>query len=282
MVLESLTNPFRAEARPWPLFLIGFVYASAAALLSVWIFADYASLVMVFLTALAAVPLFYNTMRVEEEKDIILQGEKSMLKEHSKALTFFMFMFLGMVVAYTLWYVVLPSAISGSLFSVQSQTIAGLNQQVTGQFARADLLSRIFLNNIKVLVFCILFSFIYGMGAIFILTWNASVIGVAAGNFIRTQMAAYANSIGLAKFSAYLYVVSLSFVRYFIHGIPEVLAYFVAALSGGIISVALMKHDFGTKNFEKILLDASDLLLLGIGLLFIAAIIEVYITPVLF
>ena len=79
-----------------------------------------------------------------------------------------------------------------------------------------------------------------------------------------------------------MYVISLSFIRYFIHGIPEVLAYFVAALSGGIISVALMKHDFGTKNFEKIVLDASNLLLLAIGLLFIAAIIEVYVTPVLF
>lgn len=282
MVLESLTNPFRAEARPLPLFFIGFVYASVAAVLSVWIFADYASLVMVFLTAMAAVPLFHNTMRVEEEKDILLQGEKSMLKEHSKAFTFFLFFFLGMVVAYALWYVVLPSATSSSLFSIQSQTIAGLNQQLTGQFARVDLFSKIFLNNIKVLVFCILFSFIYGMGAIFILTWNASVIGVAAGNFIRTQVASYATSLGLAKFSAYLYVVSLSFVRYFIHGVPEILAYFVAALAGGIISVALVKHDFGTKNFEKILLDASDLLLLGIGLLFIAAVIEVYITPVLF
>ena len=282
MVLESLTNPFRAEARPLPLFFIGFVYASVAAVLSMWIFADYASLVMVFLTAMAAVPLFHNTMRVEEEKDILLQGEKSMLKEHSKAFTFFLFFFLGMVVAYALWYVVLPSATSSSLFSIQSQTIAGLNQQLTGQFARVNLFSKIFLNNIKVLVFCILFSFIYGMGAIFILTWNASVIGVAAGNFIRTQVASYATSLGLAKFSAYLYVVSLSFVRYFIHGVPEILAYFVAALAGGIISVALVKHDFGTKNFEKILLDASDLLLLGIGLLFIAAVIEVYITPVLF
>jgi len=282
MVLESLTNPFRAEARPLPLFVIGFVYASVAAVLSMWIFADYASLVMVFLTAMAAVPLFHNTMRVEEEKDILLQGEKSMLKEHSKAFTFFLFFFLGMVVAYALWYVVLPSATSSSLFSIQSQTIAGLNQQLTGQFARVNLFSKIFLNNIKVLVFCILFSFIYGMGAIFILTWNASVIGVAAGNFIRTQVASYATSLGLAKFSAYLYVVSLSFVRYFIHGVPEILAYFVAALAGGIISVALVKHDFGTKNFEKILLDASDLLLLAIGLLFIAAVIEVYITPVLF
>lgn len=282
MVLEAITNPFRAEARPWPLFFLGFVYATVAVFLSLWIFADYASLVMVFLAVLAAIPLFYNTMQVEEQKDVDLDREKSILREHAKALTFLMFLFLGMVAAFTLWYLILPATSTASLFSIQSQTITGLNQQVTGHVVRASLFSRIFLNNIKVLVFCILFSFIYGMGALFILTWNSSVIGVALGNFIRTHMAEYATSLGFAKVGAYLYVVSLGFLRYFIHGIPEVLAYFVAGLAGGIISIAIMKHDFGTKNFEKILLDASDLMLLAIGILFIAAVIEVYVTPALF
>ncbi|MEK6849540.1 MAG: hypothetical protein AABY01_03135, partial [Nanoarchaeota archaeon] len=160
MVVEAFSNPFRAEARPVPLFFLGFAYATIACFLSLWIFADYASLVMVFLTVLAAVPLFYNTMQVEEAKDIELDSERSILKEHARALTFFMFLFLGMVVAYTTWYVVLPAATSSSLFSVQAQTIAGLNQQVTGHIVRASLFSRIFLNNVKVLVFCILFSFI--------------------------------------------------------------------------------------------------------------------------
>ena len=43
----------------------------------------------------------------------------------------------------------------------------------------------IFLNNIRVLFLCIIFAFIYGAGAIFILTWNASIVGVAIGNLIR-------------------------------------------------------------------------------------------------
>jgi uncharacterized membrane protein SpoIIM required for sporulation len=282
MVLEAIINPFKAAQKPWKLLIHGFIYGTLAVFLSLWIFADYASLVMVFLATMVAVPLFYHAIQAEEEKDVLLDNEKAMLKEHSKTLAFFMFMFIGMVVAFTLWYIVLPSGVSSSLFTVQSQTIAGLNQHVTGQVARSGLFSKIFLNNIKVMVFSVLFSFIYGMGALFILTWNASVIGVAAGNFIRTNLATYASSAGLEHVAAYLYVVSLSFVRYFIHGIPEILAYFVAALAGGIISVAITKHDFGTKNFEKIVLDASNLLLIGIGLLFISAIIEVYITPALF
>ncbi|MBI4150523.1 stage II sporulation protein M, partial [Candidatus Woesearchaeota archaeon] len=206
MVLEALTNPFRAEARPWPVFLLGMLYATIAVFLSIWIFADYASLVMVFLTVLAAVPLFYATMQVEEQKDLVLETESAILKEHSKALTFFMFLFLGMVFAFTFWYIALPAGTSSTLFNVQSQTITGLNQHVTGNFVRASLFSKIFLNNVKVMVFCILFSFIYGMGSLFILAWNASVIGVAAGNFIRTHMASYVESLGLQKVAAYFYV----------------------------------------------------------------------------
>ena len=39
---------------------------------------------------------------------------------------------------------------------------------------------------------------------------------------------------------------------------------------------------FGTKKFSKILLDSSDLLLLSVVVLFLAAVVEVYVTPILF
>ena len=51
-------------------------------------FKQHASLVMVFLTVLASVPLVYSTMKLEEKKDRIMKSEKSLLIEHSKALVF--------------------------------------------------------------------------------------------------------------------------------------------------------------------------------------------------
>jgi uncharacterized membrane protein SpoIIM required for sporulation len=153
---------------------------------------------------------------------------------------------------------------------------------VTGAIAQIGLMNKIFLNNVKVLIFCILFSFLYGSGAIFILTWNASVIGAAAGNLIRTHMASAAAATGFSKAGAYLHASSLSVLRYAIHGIPEIAAYFIAGLAGGILSVAIIRHDFGTTNFEKILLDASDLILIAIFVLFVAAILEVFVTPAFF
>ncbi|MEM2915849.1 MAG: stage II sporulation protein M [Candidatus Woesearchaeota archaeon] len=282
MVLESLLNPFHAERQPWILVLVGFLYSSLGLFLSLWIFEEQASIVMVFLTVMAALPLMYQTMRVEEEKDIILSQERAILKEHGKAIRFFLALFLGFVIAYSLWYVALPSTLSQQLFSTQTHTISNLNQQVTGALAQIGLMNKIFLNNVKVLIFCILFSFLYGSGAIFILSWNASVIGAAVGNFVRTHLAQVAETAGFIRFADYLHAASLSILRYAIHGVPEILAYFIAGLAGGVLSVAIIRHDFGTTNFEKVLLDTSDLILISIFVLFIAALIEVFVTPVFF
>ena len=95
-------------------------------------------------------------------------------------------------------------------------------------------------------------------------------------------MAQFAGAVGLHKVGAYFYVGSLSILRYAIHGVPEILAYIIAALAGGILSTAIVRHDFGTNQFENILLDVSDLVLLSVLVLFIAALLEVFVTPALF
>ena len=249
MVIESFISPFKAEKKPFRLLLFGIIYASLGLLLGFWIFEQHAGLVMVFFTSFAALPLFYHTMKYEEKKVTYISQEKRLLEEHSKALMFFMMIFFGMVIAYSFWYLVLPSALSNSVFSIQTQTIANLNREVTGSISQTTLFSRIFLNNIKVMIFCLLFSFLYGSGAIFILTWNASVISAAIGSFIKTHLAILgANSGGIA----YFYVISLSFFRYFIHGIPEILAYFIGGLAGGILSASIINHEVGTKYFEYV------------------------------
>ncbi|MEK6874552.1 MAG: stage II sporulation protein M [Nanoarchaeota archaeon] len=282
MVLESLISPSTAEAKPWDLLFLGFVYASVALFLAIWVFEEYASLVMIFLTSIAIIPLFFSTVKLEEEKHLSVFGERALLHEHSRAFIFLMCLFIGASAAYAFWYVVLPSTITTNLYSAQTQTIISLNQKVTGSATQVDILTRIFLNNVKVMVFCIIFSLIYGTGAIFILMWNASVIGVALGNFFRTNLAEYVGVVGFSKVSSYLYVISFSILRYAVHGIPEILGYVIGGLAGGIISVAIIRKDYYTDNFERIILDASDLVLIAMSTLFIAALLEVYVTPAFF
>lgn len=284
MVLESLINPSKAETVPARMVIFGFVYASIAIALGLWVFYSYASMIFVFLASVAAIPLMYNTIKYEEEKDLSDLNEKALLKEHGKALSFFMYLFLGITLACVLWYTVLPSGTVSTLFESQTTTINSINGNLTG-FLSAETFqtfTRIFLNNIKVMIFCAIFSLLYGAGAIFIMSWNASVIGAAIGNFIRGNLASYAHLVGLDKAAQYLSIISIGLLKYIIHGVPEILAYFTAGLAGGIISIAIIRHDFGTRKFEHILLDSADLFLLSIGLIFVAAVLEVWVTPLIF
>lgn len=347
MVLESLSNPLKAERHPSRMILLGFFYTSLAITLTLWVFPQQTSLVFIFFTVMAALPLMIHLINTEEKKDVSDYHEVRLLKEHGKALKAFMNLFIGMTLAVAAWYVFIPFAIfltvlagvfvffdindlkerlenhhlwakrnaaiillviavliggglgvasiegyaqanHAKIFSIQIDTINNINDHITGNAIKdsspsnIDRFSNIFFNNMKVLTFCILFSFLYGAGAIFILAWNASVIGTGIGNYIRTNIAQMAQLVGMEKVAGYMNVISVGLLKYVIHGIPEILAYFLAALAGGIISIGVIRHDFKGRKFEHVLLDATDLVLLSIAVLFIAAILEVWITPLIF
>jgi uncharacterized membrane protein SpoIIM required for sporulation len=283
MVLESLVNPLKAENHPKTMFVYGFVYAVLGFFLGLWVFNEHSSLIMVFLTTMATIPLIYSIIKIEEKKDLSVNEEKNLIKEHSKALKVFMFYFLGATLAFAFLYVVMPADIIYTAFEVQTSTITSLRARITGN---ATNLGKIFFdilsNNLKVLIFCILFSFIYGVGAVFILTWNASVIGVAIGETIKLGIAEIGQALHITTSHHYFGAVTYGLFRYALHGIPEILAYFIAGLGGGIISSAVIRHDFGTKKFEKIIMDSAVLLLISLVMIVAAAFLEVYATPLFF
>ena len=289
MVLESLIGPAGAKKHPFRLFLIGLFLSSLAVIFSIWVFKSQSSLVMVFLTVISAVPLMVATMKMEEDKDIQDTSEKSMLKSHGAAMKFLTFLFFGFIVGFTLWYIFLPSDTVGLLFGVQLDTIESINANVA-RYLQGDAIDwglglstffSIFSNNVKVLIFCIFFAFFFGAGAIFILTWNASVIAAAMGTFIRNGLEAYAHVLGWGKIAVYFHLFSLSLVRFMLHGTFEIVAYFIGGLAGGIVSVSLIKHGLDN-GFKKVLFDSGVLVLIAIGLLFAGGLVEVFITPLLF
>ena len=274
MALESIVNPFSAVDRPLHMFFAGFIYASLAVFLSAWIFRDSASLIMVFLTVFASMTIMYNTIKMEENVTVRLKDEISILKRHAVVIRYLLFLFFGFVVAYSTWYLILPDSLVAKLFETQLATVMSINSGITGLVAGSgSIFFQIFLNNFKVMLFCLFFSFFYGAGAIFILTWNASVIAAAVGKFIDSTVSSGLHILG---------AVPLSILRYAIHGVPEIIAYFAAGLAGGIISVAMMNRDLETSKFRKIILDVIDLTLIAVLILVIGALLEVYVTPLFF
>jgi uncharacterized membrane protein SpoIIM required for sporulation len=124
----------------------------------------------------------------------------------------------------------------------------------------------IFFNNLKVLLISLLLAFFFGAGAIFVLVWNASVMGFVIGELAR-------NTLGI-------FALPVAFTKYFLHGIPEMLAYLTVALAGGIIYVFISRRDFlKPGKTKRVLIDTLVLIGISIGLLVIAGLIEVYISP---
>jgi len=279
MVLESLLNPFVVKKKPWEMFLAGAIYSFIGLIISYIVLRDYAGLLLVFLTVMAAMPLIYKTMANEEEIGIKLNSRWRILKEHNRVLVFLMLFFLGVVTSLSLSYIFFPAAMVESIFKIQSQAIVGVNIAVTGSLTQFGLFKGIFLNNLRVLFLCLIFSFMYGLGAIFILTWNASVVSAAIGNLVKTKISSAGAVLGFDLVTTYFGIAALSVMRYMFHGVIEIASYFVAGLAGGIISVAVIKHNL---NDAKVIRDALDLFFISFALLIIAAIVEVYVTPHLF
>lgn len=279
MVIESLFNPFSLKKRPWEVFFAGFFYSVIGLMLSYFVFREISGILMVFLIVLATLPIVYTIIKNEEEIDMKYKKEWRLLKEHTHVIIFLMSLFFGITAALILAYIFLPQQMVDTIFLFQKNAIVSVNNNVQGGAIQFSYFIRIFMNNLKVLFFCIIFSLLYGTGAIFILTWNASVIATAIGNLIKTELAQTASLVGFTSISAYFGVATFGFFRYMTHGIFEVAAYFVAGLAGGIISIALIKHNL---KENAVLIDSLNLIFISLGLLLVAALVEVYVTPFLF
>lgn len=267
-MLNVLFNPKKAERHPIEMMFIGIFYSSISILLSSWIFPDYASLVMVFFSVLSCLYVVQGAIKLEESKDKRnRKSEKWLLRQHSKLLMLFLFLFLGFVFSFTFWTIVLPNNMVTNIFNLQASVVEGIRALVgTGNLTGNSSLFIILMNNMKVMMVSMIFALFYGAGAIFILAWNASVMGFVIGEITR-------NKIGISA-------LPIAFFKYFLHGIPEMLAYFTMALVGGIIYVAIVKGDFfNTKVRMKIVKDLLVLIVVSFVFLLIGALLEVYVSP---
>ncbi len=292
MVLELLTNPLEARRHLGKTLLVGFFYVSVALLLSMWIFHESVSLISVFLTVVAAFPLFYGVIRGVAREEYRRGQGKLLWREQSQAAGVLFALFLGVTLGFVAWYVFIPAPMLSEVFDSQTRAIMGVSGFSGAGFAgsgggfdsgeRLGFFAEILLNNLSVLLFCVLFSFLYGAGAVFILVWNASVIGVALGNFIRLGVGGAAGFLGLAGTGSYFQVVSLAVLRYSVHGIPEILAYLVAGIAGSMISLGLY---FGRKNrryVKELLADVLELTGIAVLLLVVSALVEAFVSTAVF
>lgn len=282
-MIESMFNPRRLEKGPWKMFFIGIIYASLSLILVKWFFAQdavlsqFSGMIVVTFCVMFTIPFMYFIIREEEAEDEGSFGFLGVWKIHKDAVYSFLWLFFGFIVAFSFWYIVLHDS---TLFNAQIQTYCNINSPgsintcvaqydfsgATGAATQGARLISIIENNVYVMIFTLIFSLIFGAGAIFVLAWNASVISAAISIFSGQNISA----------------IPLGILRYMIHGFPEVLAYFITALAGGIFGVGIIRNGMQNKRFFHVIENTVILLFLALIILVIAALIEVYITPAIF
>ena len=270
-MLESLLQFKEVEKSPYLTFVWALMITTIGILFSTQLsyriqvagggVANLTGLFAVIFTIVPSVYFLTMVIKKEEEKEeeaIIKHYKQNFWDKHGNDILMFLFYFLGVTFAFAIWAFILPT----DFFQVQLAKIQEVRAAVTGaaiQKGSFSGFSMILMNNLQVMMFAFIFSLLFGAGAVFIIVWNASVLGVFIGKLSKTIL--------------HIPVESLQFLP---HGIPEILAYLCAGLAGGLISAAILRCRC-TKVLELIIWDSVKILIFGIVLLVLAAGIEVYV-----
>ena len=202
---------------------------------------------------------------------------KNLWNDYGEIIQVYFYSFIGVFIVYSMVTLITPTHSIGGLFGEQTANISGKAFSVfpitpAGAADCSDykvcLFEQIVSNNLWVLFVSFAVSLIYGAGSTFIITWNASVWGVAFASF-ALQRAPLAGSDPFVYFALILLTVLP-------HTLTEAMTYFTAAIAGGILSIGLAKHTYLENRFNQIALQA--LILLGISgfLLLLGGFLEVY------
>ncbi len=278
MVFERLLSPQQVEGKPWELFFLGALHANIGIIAAYTLVRQHASLTSVAFTVMLALPLVYSLLMREEDRYTQVRREKDLLQTHAHFFKEFLYLFIGFFVAFAGWYLLAPENVIRTLFSTQESTIRSIVTLTTGRATGFGTLFVIVAHNAQVLLVCILLSFFFGAGALYVLTWNASVLAVGVANKLRSQLAAATQELGVA---GYFTTMHLSPLAYLIHGIPEMGSYIVGGLLGSTLSFAYLKGELRGKNHVLILEDSVALFVGAVMLLLVAGLLEVYVTPML-
>ncbi|PIN99321.1 MAG: hypothetical protein COT90_00120 [Candidatus Diapherotrites archaeon CG10_big_fil_rev_8_21_14_0_10_31_34] len=142
-----------------------------------------------------------------------------------------------------------------------------------GDCAKFDFFIGIIQNNLWVLIVTFLVALIYGFGAMFIITWNASVWGIVFAHK-SLELAPIADKNPIVFFGLLLLTVLP-------HTAVEALTYFTAAISGGIASQGIAKESLESERFERVLTHSFILMGISLLLLVFAAFLETYVITII-
>lgn len=272
MVLEQIYSAQWIERKAISAFFLGIVYSIIGIAFALFIFPEDPGLAAVALTTIILIPSTVKLLSIEEKQAALRKrfSLKYLYTDHRDIFKVYFFLFLGIFLSFAFFSIALPSMATSHLFEKQIAMLGLASGEAAGAAGNYSIsFFPLFTNNLKVLVFCLLFSFVYGAGAIFLITWNASVWGVIFGVVAKNSAAAAGVN------PAWLFILTL--IAVFPHMFAEASAYFIGALSGGIISEAALRERLFSPGFNQVVKDGLIVFLIAVIILIIAAYTELII-----
>jgi uncharacterized membrane protein SpoIIM required for sporulation len=272
MVLETFLED--ATNKPLHLFFIGGIFTTVAIIIATVLFPDSPSFPVVVFMTLPCIYIFTNKLNKTSKGEIRASTYQELFNANSDIMEMYLFVFMGMLFAITLWFSFLPESQTSLIFSEQLHNLHMINSAlVTGNAVSTDAFMTIAMNNIRLVVIIALLSFLFGAGSTIILSWNATVVGVAVGLVVKKVQAA-----GSSLPVAFAKGLPIGMSYYILHLIPEIVAYFFAAIAGALISSAMTRYSGSPDKIKRLFIIAAGLLAASLVIIFLAAMIEISIS----
>jgi len=265
MVLEHIVPAAWVEKKWFYAFALGIFYSIIGILLAKLLFPQDPALVSVAFIAILMLPELIKLFSLEERREMKQLSMRNLLRMNAPFIKMYLFLFLGILLVYSVASIALPSLESNVLLREQLE-MRESSSNVAGQaYFDSPFFFSILINNVSVMIAIFLLSFLTGDGAIFLITWNASVWGAIFG-FTAKNAAAFTGGSPIGYFLIIMLIVLP-------HVILEATAYILAAISGGVISKDVLRT-VDNKRFHSVFFYNLWLFIIGIGVLCLGAFVE--------
>ncbi len=271
MVLEQIYNVDWLKAHAPAAFLLGIAYSIFGIAGALLIYPSDPALLAVAITTLFFLPSLYRLTELEESLEMKLKELDiiEILKKNKDVIKVYAFSFLGIMLAFSFFSIALPALAANLFFKAQLSVLQGQATAAGHAFFSTGLFKEIFLNNLKVLVFCFLISIFAGNGSMLLIAWNASVWGTVFGNLAKVSAV-----MGGANPWAFFLLIMLSVLP---HTILEMLSYVIATISGAAISEGFLKEKLKSDRFMNVFMINLILLIVALFVLAVAGVVETYV-----
>lgn len=201
----------------------------------------------------ASIPLVYPLTSV------FLEDEKNGRRPHEEEVEFYGALFLGEFLAFLGLALVSTESfyMQASVFSDQAASLG-----LTGNAVSPDTLYMVLSNNLLLFFSILAVSAVIGSAGAFILTWNASVLGVFIAKLLSELGTIYHILTGSGQ--------TPSPIAYVPHATLEMSGFIVAGITGSLVSAAVYREHFNKDTWK----DLAKMVITGVLLIVLGALLE--------